>query len=169
MPWRQSRRRQLRKAMVQLFGRRQPDRSSPPKPPVQRKYHRPRIWERVEYREYAARGWSQRRIARKFRRDHHTIARALTPAGGLAIVQQLAIRRLSRPASEVAATLPPSERETAETFIANWEVSVARHSEREAQRLAALRNDLTAGRGPIHLERASNDQHDRGPRQTAPP
>ena len=87
-----------------IYGRRKPTRPPGwhPKPKRVPSYTRPDLWERLDYVRFADRGWSARKIARRFGRDHHTVLRALEPRRVERLAMALGYRGLERLAIDLA-------------------------------------------------------------------
>ena len=104
MPWRQSRNRRFRRACVALLGRKSPRRPPgwQPRPKRVPAYTRPGVDERLDYLDHAERGWSARKIARRFHRDHHTVLRALEPRRVEGLAKDLALKGRDWQAIELA-------------------------------------------------------------------
>ena len=111
MPWRQSRRRRFRKALVALYGRKPPRRPPgwQPRPQRVRAYTRPCSDERLEYWRRSREGMSARAIARWFDRDHHTVLRALEPRRVEDLAKDLALKGREAEAIELATQLGDPE------------------------------------------------------------
>jgi hypothetical protein len=104
--WQQSRARKLRKYLVARYGRERAaslvagmDHTPPPK------YTRPDLTEALIMWRLADRGLNLRAIARRLKRDHHTVARHLQPARGHELALQLAFRGRGREARELVSLL----------------------------------------------------------------
>ena len=111
VPWRQSRRRRFRKGLVALFGRKPPRHPPGWQPQPQRvpTYTRPGIDERLDYVEHSERGWSARKIARRFCRDHHTVLRALAPRRLESLAKNLAFKGREDEAIDLATQIGDPE------------------------------------------------------------
>jgi len=72
-------------------------------------YTRPGIDERLDYLDHAERGWSARKIARRFRRDHHTVLRALAPRRVEHLAKELSLKGRDWQAIELATQIGDPE------------------------------------------------------------
>ncbi len=91
---------------------RKPPRRPPgwqPRPKRVPAYTRPGVDERLAYVEYSGRGWSARKIARRFCRDHHTVLRALEPRRLESLAKALTFEGREHEAIELATQIGDPE------------------------------------------------------------